>query len=601
MKTLFASAAILLVAAMTHAEEAPAPAATLPEGLKWQTNWDDPPIGDPEHAIKGGTLRDAISSYPKTFRVIGPNSNEMWANWRRNYTEFSGLVGRHPNTDNYIPALAVEWAITDDNKSVYYRLDPTATWSDGKPITADDFVFGYQTALNPGILDPFVNQYTGDVLESVEKIDTHTIKVTGRQPSWRVLEDLGIFPLPAHVMKIEPGWEVATNYHVPVTAGPYTIGESKEGESVTLVRNPNWWGYKNKYYAGLYNADKIVVRVVPEDDRVYDFFKRGELDFIQVNRARRWATEMDIDIFKRGYAARKMLFTDTPDGMSGIGMNLNTPILKNKDFRKALQYMFNFEELNTQLMFNAYFRKVSAFDGTEFANPDLKPYGFDPRKAREHLQKAGFTQRGADGILVNKAGQRASVTLMTGGKSLEAHLNIVQNTYKKAGIELKIQSLEGATYFEKIREKASEAFMLSMTGGFYPEPFQYFNSTQAKEPQTNNFFAFSNPRADELIDIYRFDMDKQKRLDAMHELDAMIQDEAFYIPFWNAPFIRFAYYRWIEFPADYFPKRTESYLDYPTYWINEQKKADIEAAMKENRVLAADPVIEVDPHGVKPK
>lgn len=591
MKKFFAVALPMLLVATAPAEEA----------IKWTTNWDSPPIGDPVRAIKGGTFRDNMPAYPKTFRTLGPNSNEMWANWRRNYTEGPGLVGRHPQTDEHIPGMAIEWAVSDDNKSVYYKLDPKAQWSDGRPITADDFVFAYNAYKNPAILDPFLNAYVEDMIASVEKLDTHTIKITGKQASWRALDDLGIGPLPAHAMVFDEGWETRTNYSIPVTAGPYTIGEAKEGESVTLVRNPNWWGYGNKYFAGLYNPDRIVVRVIPEDERVFDFFKLGELDFIPVMRASRWAREMDLEIFSNGYASRRELYTQTPDGMSGIGMNLKTPVLRNKEFRKALQYLFDFDKLNRQIMFNAYFRKVSAFDGTEYANPNLKPYGFDPRKAREHLRAAGFTKRGNDGILVNAAGQRASVSLMFGGKSLERHLTVIQEAYKAAGIEIKLQPLESATYFEKVREKASEAFTISMTGGFYPEPFQYFHSSFAGKPQTNNFFEFSNPRADELIDIYRFDLDKEKRLAAMHELDAMIQDEAFYIPFWNAPFMRFAYYRWVEFPADYFPKRTEAYLEYPTFWINEAKKAEIEAAMKEKRALPADSVVIVDPHGVKPK
>jgi microcin C transport system substrate-binding protein len=140
-----------------------------------------------------------------------------------------------------------------------------------------------------------------------------------------------------------------------------------------------------------------------------------------------------------------------------------------------------------------------------------------------------------------------------------------------------------------------------MTAGFYPEPFQYFHSSMAKEPQTNNFWSFANPRVDELIDIYRFNLDREKRLAAMAELDEIIQEEAFYIPFWTAPFMRFCYWNWIEFPADFYPKRASNYMEYPTWWINEGARQSIEAARAAGRKLPADTVIEVDPHGVKPR
>jgi microcin C transport system substrate-binding protein len=570
--------------------------------IKWETNNEDPPIGDPARAIKGGTLNDHMPGFPKTFRTFGPNSNEMWANWRNGYMQAIGVISRHPQTDRFIPGLASHWAVMEDNKTVYFKLDPDAMWSDGVPITSADYVFALETMKNPAILDPFVNQLANDYYESVEAIDTHTIKVIGKQPSWRALEDLAIGPMPKHAIKIEPGWEVRDNYTPPVVQGPYTIGEVKKGESVELVRNPSWWGYKKHYYKGMFNPDRIVMRVIADREATLDFFKKGELDFYMVMSARQWATELELQEVAKGWMHKRMIYTQTPDGMSGIGMNLKQPIFQNKDFRKAIQYGFNFERLNREIMFDAYFRKVSAFDGTEYANPNLKGYGFQPKLAVEHLRKAGFAKVGSDGIRVNDAGQRATFTLIYGTEAFNRHLGVIQQDYKRLGVEINLQYLEPSTYFEKVREKASEAFMVSMTGGFYPEPYQYFASTFADEPQTNNFWAFKNEEADKLIDTYRFNMDKPQRLAAMHRLDELIADEAFYLPFWSASFMRFLYWDYVEFPADYFPRRTESYMENPVYWINSEKKAALEKAMKDGQTLPASGVpVEIDPHGVKPK
>jgi hypothetical protein len=94
-------------------------------------------------AIRGGTFNYFMSSYPLTFRLMGPNSNDV----RRLEPAFTmdfGLVGRHPVTDRYIPIMATHWSVQDDQRTIYFRLDPDARWSDGTPITADDYVFTWR-------------------------------------------------------------------------------------------------------------------------------------------------------------------------------------------------------------------------------------------------------------------------------------------------------------------------------------------------------------------------------------------------------------------------------------------------------------------------
>ena len=103
------------------------------EDIQWLTNNADPLYASPA-AKKGGTFRSAIKSFPLTFRTIGPDSN----------TEFRSailgnqlsLTGLHPNTMNIIPELATHWAFGKDKKTMYFKLNPSARWSDGQPVTA---------------------------------------------------------------------------------------------------------------------------------------------------------------------------------------------------------------------------------------------------------------------------------------------------------------------------------------------------------------------------------------------------------------------------------------------------------------------------------
>ncbi len=126
----------------------------LPGDLKWLTNDSDPVFASPD-ARKGGILRDAILDFPLTFRVVGPDSNSSFRG------EILGnqlsLIGIHPNTLNTIPELATHWAYGNDKKTMYFKLNPGARWSDGVPVTADDFAFTLEFMRSKHIVAPWYN------------------------------------------------------------------------------------------------------------------------------------------------------------------------------------------------------------------------------------------------------------------------------------------------------------------------------------------------------------------------------------------------------------------------------------------------------------
>jgi microcin C transport system substrate-binding protein len=592
-------------AAPTSETNAPTVATTFPPSsaaeladIVWATNVDDPPIGSPE-AKRGGTFHTYLTSYPLTFRQVGPNSNDVFAGWNRAFSLDFTLTRLHPNTDRFIPWMCTHWSIQDDHKTVYYKLDRDARWSDGEPITARDYVFAYEMMIDEKIVDPWANNYYSSQFERVEAIDDYTLKVVGKFESWRPLLDFALFPMPAHSTTIDADWIKRTNLEPPIVAGPYTITEMKTGEYVVFERIQDWWGNDKHYFQGLYNPAKIHIAVIPSADRAFDFFVKGELSYLRVSTSRRWAEEMEFDAVKKGWVHRKRVFIDYPQGMYGMALNLAKPIFQNKDFRKAIQYLFDFDSVNSKLMYNAYYRAISAFEGSEYANLDLIPYGFDPFKAREHLRKAGYKHRGKDGILVRDDGTRATFTLTFGSKGLERHFTVIQQMYRYFGVDMQLNLLEPGTAFEHGLERQYEATIMSRTTGYYPAPWQYFHSVFKESTNNNNIWYFGTAHTDSLIDVYRFGMNRNERLKAMHELDAIIQDEAFYVPFWYGPFVRFAYYDQVCWPKNFVPKRYEQITDWLVLWIDEERENRLNAARAAGQDLPYDPVIDVDPYGVK--
>ncbi len=632
MKTLSAALLLSLLVAIpgfaARAADAPTPAveapAALPADIVWETDNDEPLIGSSQ-AIRGGRLNVAISAYPLTLRIMGPNSNDMFANWNNQFTSAFGLVWRHPVTDGFIPMMATHWSVQKDQQTIYFKLDRDARFSDGHAITADDYVFTWRMMQSKHIVSPFHNSYAEQYFKSVDKIDDYTLRIVGTRPSWRPLSDYaGLWPTPAHATVLDETWVDRTTNQPLIAPGPYVVAETARGESVTFKRVPNWWGDKKRYLTGLYNFDEIFIRVI-QPERELDYVRQGEIDLMFEATARTWNESYNFPAVQNGWLRRSRVFVDTPSGVYGLQMNTEAPIFQNRDFRTAMQYLFNFERLNRNIMYSEYFRKVSFFDGTEFANPELRSHVFDPAKAREHLERAGyrrpaaltgqgavaklggfargllFTRSDTDDILVNDKGEKASFTLSYASKGLERHLTVIQQDFRRAGIDMRLQLLESGTLFERALERKFEMYVGAMTSGFYPDPRQYLHSDFKKAKNNNAFWGFGTAEVDALIKTYEEDLDPEARRAAMWRIDQIVHDEAFYIPFWDAPYQRLVYWDYLQFPEFYLPKRTEAYMYWMVYWIDPAKKAALAEAMRTNTAYPVDPELDKDYYGVRKK
>ena len=605
------------------AQDAVADPVTLPDGIVWVTNNDDPLIGSPD-AIRGGTLNYFIGAYPLTFRLMGPNSNDAFAAWNRAFTML-GLVGRHPVTDNFIPVLATHWSIQDDQRTIYFRLDSDAQFSDGEAVTADDYVFTWRMMQSEHIVDPFYNSYAEQYYESVDKIDDYTLRIVGTRESWRPLSDYaGLWPTPSHAVVLDEEWVSRTTNEYQIAVGPYVVSEVSRGESVIFERLDDWWGDGKRYFIGQYNFDRLNLRVIPIE-RSLDYFRLGELDLDMENSSRTWNEEYTFEAVRNGWIRRGRVFLETASGMYGLHMNLEAPIFQDKNFRKAMHHLFNFERLNNNLMFGEYFRQVSFFQGTEYANPDVAPYPFDPVVAQEYLEIAGyrrpddirgggflrgiwnvlrgliFTRSNTDDILVNEQGEKASFTLIYGSQGLSRHLTVMQQEFRRAGVDLKLQLLEPGTAFNRGLERKYEMTLTNRTTGFYPEPRQYLHSEFKATTNNNNIWGFGTDEVDGLIETYEQNLDPDARLQAMYRIDEIVHEEAFYIPFWDAPYTRLVFWDYVQFPEFYLPRRNQTLniTDWMVYWFDPEKRAALEQAMERGEAYPLDEELDWDYYGIR--
>jgi microcin C transport system substrate-binding protein len=199
--------------------------ATLPADLKWESNDTDPVYADRGQA--GGTFRDFMSSFPLTLRKYGPDSNGGFAAYVRETN--LPLLSTHPVTRNPIPMLANQWAFGADNKTLYFRINPKARWSDGQPVTADDWVFTLKMMRSKEINDPWYNNYYSTQISEVTKFDDHTLAITSGTEKSRedLLEASPFTPEPSHAIKLTANWVKEYNWKVLPVTGPTRLASSR--------------------------------------------------------------------------------------------------------------------------------------------------------------------------------------------------------------------------------------------------------------------------------------------------------------------------------------------------------------------------------------
>lgn len=148
----------------------------LPEGLTWEDGMDEPEIGDPA-AKKGGVFRYYIPNFPATLRGFGSESNNGFRS--EIYDNISmALVGLHPDTLKVIPALAREWAVSEDGHTVYFKLDPDATYTDGVRVRAKDFMWAIFLRVSDNVTTPYEKQYYREQFGQICVYDEETLSVT---------------------------------------------------------------------------------------------------------------------------------------------------------------------------------------------------------------------------------------------------------------------------------------------------------------------------------------------------------------------------------------------------------------------------------------
>ncbi|MBD2859896.1 ABC transporter substrate-binding protein [Spongiibacter sp. KMU-158] len=589
IKPILLIALVLLSAAAFAVEHSAQLPDTLPENLNWQTNNKDPIFADP-NALRGGRFRSFITSFPLTLRLVGPDSNGSFAGYMR--ANNLSLVGIHPNTLNPIPELASHWAFGSDGRSIYYRLDPDARWSDGRPVTADDYLFAMEFMRSKYILAPWYNNYYQEIIADLVKYDEHTIGILGAvaKPQDEMLFEYSISPVPAHAHKLDENWVRESNWKIAPNTGPYQISEIRKGKYIEFARKKDWWGNNKQYFKYRYNPDFVRIKLIRDLNIAYQYFRKGELDTFPLIQPRLWHKKAQGRIYDHGYVGKIKFYNDVPQPISGLFLNEDSPPLNDRRVRYALAHSLNIERVINTVLHGDYERLQTAHDGYgDYSNPNIHARPFNIDLANKLLDEAGWDTRNAEGIRT-KDGQTLEIRITYYSAAHNDRLVILAQEAQKTGFKLDLQLLDPSAAFKQILEnKHQAAWMAWSGGGLSPRYWEFYHSENAHKPQTNNITNTDNPEMDSKIEAYRKATSKTERVALAHELEQLVYEQGSFIPTFKVPYTREAFWRWIKLPAEYGTRTSDSLFSVMgegLFWIDETDKQLTLEAREHNELLA---------------
>jgi microcin C transport system substrate-binding protein len=571
--------------------------ADLPKDLQWQDGAGVPEFGDPR-ARKGGTLRDWHPTYPPTFRKIGPDASNSFRGEHHDNIEI-GLVTRHPDEDVWIPGLAKAWAVSADRRTVFFKLRDKLTYSDGVPIEVEDFFMTFFVMTSPHIQDPWYQDWYRKEYSAITKYDARTFAVTIPQakpdPIWYAI----LPPSPQHFYReLGPDFPARYQWRICPVTGPYVIDPelTVRGRSITLRRVKDWWARDERHYRYIANVDFLQYRIIASQDKAFEMFRKGQFDYYLGGLPRYWYDKAEIDEIFNGWIERIVFYNQYPQVTWGIRINESKPPLDQLEVRLGLAHAMNFQKVIDVDFRGDKTRMQSVFAGYgRFTNPELRARPFDPKLAREHFAKAGYSKPGADGILTNAEGKRLSLTLTTFNSGTITPIMLrLKEEAKLAGVEIHVEGLDGTQMYKKLDQKKHELGF----AGFgaqppYPRFWDEFHSDNAYRKgangqreivtDTNNMTQTADPLLDPIIDQHRSARTEEELRVLSWKLEKLIEDRACVIPAWESPFYRYLSWRWLRWPKHGNARMSREPLDAHMFWIDEDIRRETQQAMKEGK------------------
>lgn len=435
---------------------------------------------------------------------------------------YSGsLLERNPEQIDQVRAsMAESWTVGEDKLTYTFRLRPDLVWSDGQPLTADDFKWTFDQASKPENGWPYITNI--EEIESYEALDARTIQVRLKEELAVGLEMAdGITPLPRHVWQNLDWNDPEKNPQImnpTVGSGPFLLKEWAKDDHATFAPN-------DRYYKGKPKLASYTVRIAGDPRIAFQWLRTGEVD--------------QSGFSPDDYAEAKRLDNVTvyewwpaTGNWSYVGFNLRQPMLQDKQVRQALAYAIDRQTIIDRVMYGLAEPTYSAYGPNCWCyNPDVPTRDYDPAKAREMLDQAGW-RPGADGVRV-KDGQRLQLRLLYGPQSSKvrtALASIVQDSFKQVGVEVEITGLEWVAYLRELKTPPFNNWDLNV-GGWQAtiDPHWMYQIWSEDNIPDLNAGAYRNPEVERLFQQGSREFDQASRKRTYGQIQSILTDDQPYI------------------------------------------------------------------------
>ncbi len=403
---------------------------------------------------EGGTYTLALGDSPQTFNYYGAIDNNAYVLLNNVY---EGLVEYNLATYQLEPALAESWTLSKDGRVWTFKLRPGVRWSDGKPFTADDVVFTYNSIiLNPEVrANQVPNMTFGGKTVKVEKVDGMTVRMTTAQPAGAFLQVMRTFIFPKHKftaldplkdpVKFNQFWGTATKPSEVVGTGPFALAGYVAGQKVTLSKNPYYWKVDAKGQKLPY-LDKLQYLIIRDPQQQVAQFLAGNLQAVNINGAQfpdLKQREVSGAPFK--VLRSKALFGSPPH----LAFNFDAKdadlkkVFRDLRFRQAMQLAINRKRIiddvyNTIAVLPGH--GVSPIDSF-YVNTTAQLGTFDLKAAAAKLDAMGLKDTDGDGVRNIAPGKPLEFDLTYGTDSTvyPALTTILQNDLKSIGVKVNLK------------------------------------------------------------------------------------------------------------------------------------------------------------------
>ncbi|MCA3747891.1 MAG: peptide ABC transporter substrate-binding protein [Rubrobacter sp.] len=422
---------------------------------------------------------------------------------------------------SYAPKLAdgEPEVVSEDPLTIEFRLKDGITWSDGEPLTVEDYVFTYNTVMNDRW--QIITREIWDNIDRIETPDELTARIIFRKPDARWRDILAADVLPKHILQGK-NFNKYFNDRI-VGSGPYVFEEWRKGQSLTVVANENYWGDPPA-------IKKITFRFIPDTNSLKAALRSGEVQFIN--------PPPDIGLIEelQGYDG---VTVQTKFGTVWEHLAFNVQKVDNLNIRRAIAYAVNRRQLIQEILQGEArpLQSVLVPEQEPFYTPAWERYSFDPDRARQLVEQA----RGEG------AATEIEYSTTSGNALRETAQQVIQQQMEQVGITLKINNSSAETYFgERTPEGDFELGEWAWSATPDPSITTLFSANQIP-PNGQNYYRYRNQEVTRLLEQADVTVDQQERARLTRRAQELMAEDVPLIPLYQRPEI-YAYADNLEGP-----------------------------------------------------